>query len=252
MGNTEFFDTNNYEFNKGCKRGVYLIHGFTNTTFELLDLAKFLRDNNFYVKLDNLPGHGTSVDDCNKTKYTEYIEHIEHGVAEVASNCDEVHVIGISMGGVLALHLATVFPLASVVEAATVFKFKSEFRVRVLVPLLKRLVPKLEKASQYKEKSIFFGYTHYPTYALNEMRKLTNYVRPNLHKIKCPIYLVHSIIDTTSVMKNFEIIKNSISSSLKNELILENTNHCIFANGPEQPFIFENVLTFLNENSSIK
>jgi len=65
MGNTQFFDTNNYELNTGCKRGVYLIHGFTSTTYELLDLAKFLAHHNFYVRVDNLPGHGTSVDDCN-------------------------------------------------------------------------------------------------------------------------------------------------------------------------------------------
>jgi len=86
MGNTEFFDSNNYEFNKGCKRGVYLIHGFTNTTFEMLELAKFLKDNSIYVKLDNLPGHGTTIDDCNATKYTEWIEHVERGVAESQNN----------------------------------------------------------------------------------------------------------------------------------------------------------------------
>lgn len=252
MDNAEFFDSNNYEFNKGCKRGVYLIHGFTNTTFEMLELAKFLKNNSIYIKLDNLPGHGTTIDDCNATKYTEWIEHVERGVAEVASKCDEVHVIGISMGGVLALHLATIFPLASVIEAATVFKFKSEFRVRVLVPLFKRIIPKLDKASQYKEKYTFYGYTHYPIFALNEMRKLTNFVRPNLQKVKCPTFLIHSKIDTTSIIENYHIIKNSISSKIQNELFLENTNHCVFISGSEQTYIFENVLSFLNENSSIK
>ena len=83
MGNTEFFDSTNYEFNKGCKRGIYLIHGFTSSTYELLDLAKFLSENGFYVRLDNLPGHGTTIDDCNNTKYTEWIEHVERGVAEL-------------------------------------------------------------------------------------------------------------------------------------------------------------------------
>ena len=42
MSNTEFFDSKNYELNKGSDKGVYLIHGFTSTTYELLDLAKFL------------------------------------------------------------------------------------------------------------------------------------------------------------------------------------------------------------------
>ena len=111
MGNTEFFDSNNYEFNKGCKRGIYLIHGFTSSTYELLDLAKFLSENGFYVRLDNLPGHGTTVDDCNNTKYTEWIEHAERGVTEVASECDEVHIISISMGAVFGIPFSNNFSI---------------------------------------------------------------------------------------------------------------------------------------------
>ena len=255
MGNTEFFDSKNYEFNKGSKKGIYLIHGFTSSTYEFLDLAKYLSKNGFYVKLDNLPGHGTSVDDCNKTKYTEWINHVESGVAEVASKCDEVHVISISMGAVLGLHLATVFPLTSLVEAAVVFQFKDEFSVRVLVPLLNWLITKQAKFVQYKKmggkKLKYFGYTEYPMKALNQMRKLTNKVRPQLHQVKCPIMLIHTKPDLTSIMENFHIVKNSISSEKQTDLILEKATHNLFSEGIEQIFIFENILTFLNKNSSI-
>tara|TARA_B110000495_G_C23006433_1_gene594603 strand:+ start:182 stop:949 length:768 start_codon:yes stop_codon:yes gene_type:complete len=255
MGNTEFFDINNYEFNKGCKRGVYLIHGFTSSTYEFLDLSKYLSENGFYVKLDNLPGHGTTVDDCNNTKYTEWIDHVERGVAEVASKCDEVHVISISMGAILGLHLATVFPLASLVEAAVVFQFKDEFSVRVLVPLLNWLITKQDKFLQYKkeggQKLKYFGYTEYPMKALNEMRKMTNAVRPRLSKVKCPTMLVHTRTDLTSIFENYHIVKNSISSEKQTDLILEKSTHNLFAEGIEQAFIFENILTFLNEHSSI-
>ena len=256
MGNTQFFDTNNYEFNTGCKRGVYLIHGFTSTTYELLDLAKFLAHHNFYVRVDNLPGHGTSVDDCNTIKYKELIDHVELGVAEVAAVCEDVHVIGISMGAVLALHLATIFPLSSVIEAAAVFQFKSEFNVRVLVPMLSWLITKQKKSKHYKkvggDKLNFFGYDHYPLKALNQMRKLTNVVRPNLNKVKSPTMLIHTKKDLTSVMENFNIVKSSISSIRQKDLILEDSIHNLFTKGPEQTYTFNSVLSFLNENSKIK
>ena len=255
MGNTEFFDSNNYEFNMGCKRGIYLIHGFTSSTYEFLDLAKFLSENEFYVKLDNLPGPGTTIEDCNNTKYTEWIEHVEGGVAEVASECNEVHVISISMGAVLGLHLATLFPLTSMVEAAVVFQFKNQFNVRILVPLLSWLITKKSKYTQYKndggKKLKYFGYNEYPMKALNEMRKLTNVIRPRLSQVKCPIMLVHTKSDLTSVMDNYHIVKDSISSKKQTDLILEKSTHNLFAEGPKQTFIFENVLTFLNENSTI-
>jgi carboxylesterase len=255
MGNTEFFDSNNYEFNKGCKRGVYLIHGFTSSTYEFLDLANFLSENGFYVRLDNLPGHGTTVDDCNATKYAEWIDHVERGVAEVASECDEVHVISISMGAVLGLHLATVFPLASLVEAAVVFQFMDEFSVRILVPLLNCIITKQSKYLQYKKdggkKLKYFGYTEYPMKALNQMRKLTNYVRPRLSQVKCPTMLIHTKPDLTSNMDNYHIVKNAISSEKQMDLILEKSTHNLFSTGPDQKFIFENVLTFLNTQSKI-
>ena len=253
MGNTEYFDTNNYEYNRGCKRGVYLIHGFTSSTYELVDLAIFLSKNNFYVKLDNLPGHGTTIDDCNDTKYEKWISHVEEGVADVASHCEEVHVIGISMGAVLGLHIATVFPLKSLVSAAVVFQFKNEFNVRVLVPLLNWIIKKKTKLSQYKDgkKFKFFGYTEYPMKALNQMRKLTNFVKPNLPKVKCPTYLVHTKADLTSVMDNYHIVNNSISSIEKKTLIVEKSIHNLFAEGPEQDIIFKGVLEFLEQNSNI-
>ena len=29
------FDPNNYEFNKNSKNGIYIIHGFSSTTYEV-------------------------------------------------------------------------------------------------------------------------------------------------------------------------------------------------------------------------
>ena len=256
MSNTDFFDTNNYEFNKGSKRGAYLIHGFTSSTYELLDLAKILSKNGFYVKLDNLPGHGTTVDDCNNTQYAEWIDHVEQGVAEVASECDEVHVVGHSMGAILGLHLATIFPLASLVEAGVVFQFKNEFNVRVLVPLLSWLITKQDKFVQYKKeggkKLKFYGYSQYPLKALNEMRKMTNDVRPQLSKVKCPTMLIHTKADLTSIFENYHIVKNNISSKKQIDLILEKSSHSLFAQGIEQAFIFDSIITFMNENSSVQ
>ena len=135
------------------------------------------------------------------------------------------------------------------------FQFKNEFNVRVLVPLLNWLITKQSKVAQYKKvggkKLKYFGYTEYPMKALNEMRKLTNDVKPRLSQVKCPTMFVHTKNDLTSMMENYHIVKDSISSEKQTDLILKKSTHNLFAEGPEQTFIFENVLTFLNENSTI-
>ena len=55
LDQTKFFDTVNYENNKGSKTGILLIHGFTNTTYELKKLIDFLTIQNYHVIADNLP-----------------------------------------------------------------------------------------------------------------------------------------------------------------------------------------------------
>ena len=125
---TRRFDTNNYEFNKNSSVGVYLIHGFSNTTYEIKELAEFLANNGFHTMANNLPGHGTNIGECNKVKYKDWIDKVTQDVAMLASTSEKIYVIGCSMGAVLAFHLATLFPLTSIVEAAAVFQFNNEFR----------------------------------------------------------------------------------------------------------------------------
>ena len=90
---TERFDTNNYEYNKKSPMGVYIIHGFSNTTYEVRALAKFLGENGFHTVAKNLPGHGTTIEECNRVKYTDWINHVTQDIAELASQSKKIYVI---------------------------------------------------------------------------------------------------------------------------------------------------------------
>ena len=80
---SEKFDTNNYHFNPDSKFGIYLIHGFSSSTYEVKKLATHLSQKGYQVRADNLPGHGTTIEDCNSTKYYEWLNAVEKGVAEM-------------------------------------------------------------------------------------------------------------------------------------------------------------------------
>ncbi|MFQ6609935.1 MAG: alpha/beta hydrolase, partial [Fidelibacterota bacterium] len=71
-GHTDQFDPDNYHLNPESRHGVYLLHGFTSTTYEVRDLAAYLADNGYRVVANNLPGHGTSAEDCNRVKFNEW------------------------------------------------------------------------------------------------------------------------------------------------------------------------------------
>jgi carboxylesterase len=247
----EYFDNKNYEFNTESKDGVYIIHGFSNTTYETRDLAKYLGGQGFYTKAINLPGHGTTPEDCNRTKFTDWIEFTEQGVAEKSSRCDNVFVIGISMGSDLALHLSSVFPLNAAVFASTVLEFKDFIGPRVLTPIFHRIVPFRDKRKSYpkavRNNYDYLGYQVWPMSAVNEMRKLTNKVKKELPKIKCPALIIHSTEDILSLQSNISLVYDNISSEIKEKFIVHQANHNLFISNPDQEQIFQKIDSFFNQ-----
>ena len=247
----EFFDNKNYEFNTESKDGVYIIHGFTNTTYETRDLAKYLGGQGFYTKAINLPGHGTTPEDCNRTKFTDWIEFTEQGVAEMSSRCDNVFVIGISMGSDLALHLSSVFPLNAAVFASTVLEFKDFIGPRVLTPIFHRIVPFRDKRKSYpkavRNNYNYLGYQVWPMSAVNEMRKLTNLVKKELPAVKCPALIAHSERDILSLQSNIALVYDNISSEYKEKLIVKNATHNMFVTNPDQDLIFKKIASFFKQ-----
>ena len=120
------------------------------------------------------------------------------------------------MGAVLALYLSTIFPINSMIVVAPVLKFKSEFKISILVQLYNQLIPKTDKASQYKngQNMKFYGYSYYPNKALNQFRKLTNLVIKKMPKVTCPILMIYSESDLTCIMENYNIVNKQINSKI--------------------------------------
>ena len=246
---TQFFDYNSYTYNKDSVLGVYLIHGFSSTTYEVKKLAEHLSTFGYYVKANNLPGHGTSIDDCNLTKYNEWITFVEKDIAEMYTKCNKVIVMGVSMGALLTLNLATVFPLDGIVLGGCLLEFKNEFNVRIMVRLLNKIKPKVPKQTQFKNKDSkhihFYGYNQYPLIALNEMRKLLDKVNKKLDKVKCHTLLIHSQDDKTALFKNHNLLKNSMINAKIDCLVLENAGHHIFdPDKDNQDIIFKKITQF--------
>ena len=247
---TKYYDINDFELNTESQIGVLIIHGFSSSTYEVRELAHFLADKGFRVLAKNLPGHATSIDDCNNSRYEDWVDFVKADAGELLATCDRVYCIGISMGGVLALHLASFMPINGVIAAASVFLFRNEFLTRYANTFFCHLVPSIDKVSQFPKsarKGKYYGYNRYPTIALNQMRKLVNMVRPTLHKISSPVLLIHSIIDKTSQMKNLDYLKNTIDNRLLNTLVVERVSHALFDSSPDQEQIFNRCVEFLRK-----
>ena len=137
---TKRFDKNNYYYNQNSKIGFYLIHGFSSTTYEMIPIMNFLKNKGFKVVANNLPGHGTTIEECNWVKYQDWLDYSKKHFAEMASSCDKTFIIGSSMGSVIALYLASIFPIDGLIIGGTVISFRNSFTVNYLNPFLSKIL----------------------------------------------------------------------------------------------------------------
>ena len=252
------FDANNYSFNPDSKLGIYLIHGFSSTTYEVKTLAKHLAAQGYYVQTNNLPGHGTTIEDCNLTSYHEWLSSVEQHIAAMYACCDKIIVAGVSMGAIIALHLGTLFRVNGIIAASPLLKFKSEFHVRILTRLFHKIKKTASKKGTFQPDPTkvieqgFYGYTHYPLSALNEMRKMIDTIKPNLSKITSPTLLIHSKVDYTTPFKNHQLIKALLINSKLSPLVLNKAGHNIFdTNSDDQNLVFSAIDNFIKVNFDV-
>lgn len=92
------------------RTGFLLIHGLGGTPLELKFVAKGLARQGFTVHCPRLAGHCGDESDLVATDWRDWYASVEAGLETLRKRCDTVIAGGLSMGAVLALHLAAKRP----------------------------------------------------------------------------------------------------------------------------------------------
>jgi carboxylesterase len=95
---------------QGGPAGVLVLHGFTGNPQSMRPLAEALAGAGFSVEMPLLPGHGTAVDDMIPTRFADWSEAAERAYRSLSERSTSTAVVGLSMGGTLALWLAERHP----------------------------------------------------------------------------------------------------------------------------------------------
>ena len=124
--------------------GVLLCHGFTGTPQSMRPWAEHLAANGLTVALPRLPGHGTRWQELNRTTWHDWYAEDERALLALRQRCDTVVVMGLSMGGTLALRLAEQH--GDAVDGLVLVNpsVHTENRAARYLPVLKRVVPSVQ------------------------------------------------------------------------------------------------------------
>ena len=146
-----------------AKEAVLLLHGFTGIPKELSTLGSILADSGYFVTAARYPGHGTGRADFLTTRAEDWLRRAFDAHLELAAGYEKVHVLGHSMGGIIATIVAECFGAAKLVLLAPAFLFShagfdlAPF-VAPLAPVIKRNRPLPKEEKDRVRRRLFAEY----------------------------------------------------------------------------------------------
>ena len=215
---------------EGGPVGVLLSHGYTATTAEVRPLGRFLHERGYTVSGPLLPGHGTTPQEMNRCRWETWAEAFESAYLDLAARCERVFVGGESMGGLLALYLASQHPeVAGVMAYAAALVVPASFAQTVLLPLLAPLGVILQKgpSAPSAADARWQGYDQNPLRATRQLFALQAATRARLSAIAQPILIVQGRLDTSVDVAAPDVIYRSVRSTEKYVRWFEHSTHCV-------------------------
>ncbi len=214
--------------------GVVLIHGFTGAPKEMRGLGEALAAQGFSVLGMRLAGHATRMEDMVRMRYTDWVASVEDGYHLLRGVAPKVALVGLSMGGVLALLMSTRLDVVAVAALATPFELPRRVPDGIL-RLLSLVHPYLPKSKDGPASGWFdpeawkehVAYSHNPARSILELKHLLAEMRAALPQVRVPTLLMHARQDTYVPPEHMERIYAALGTEHKEKVWLENAGHVI-------------------------
>ena len=176
--------------------GVLLLHGFTSSLATVDRLAAPLEARGIPYALPTLRGHGTRSEDLRGVTWHHWYEDGERALDGLLDRCARVVVMGLSMGGLVALHLAALRPerLAGVALVAPALRL--DIAGAALIPLLARTgrhAP-VDPRRAFADQTLAADSTNYldvPIAAVGSLIRFGKLVERELPRVHVPLLILY-------------------------------------------------------------
>jgi carboxylesterase len=264
-------------FLQGGDQAVLLIHGITGTPSEMRYLGKSLNKAGFTVYCNTLPRHCDTLSELKKVTWQEIEESCIKDFEHILNGHRRVFVAGLSMGALMAIHLARKFPdkIAGIIALAPTFfydgwalgKGKAVMEVVWHIPWVRNMINiredwpfglkdedlrenierfyKNARANLFSKKVFLFGSPFFPMANLYQHHQFTKVVIKEMAQVSTPILIIHARDDDMASLKNAQYLLEHIGSSVKRLMVLVNSYHMITIDNDKDKVVGE-IITFIN------
>jgi carboxylesterase len=237
-------------FLQGGRVGVLLIHGLGGTPVEMRFIAQNLARAGNTVYCCQLAGHCGTPEELRRSTWQEWYASVEAAHDKLAETCDVILAGGLSMGGILALHLAQKRPASvhglllfaptlkldgwSMPWHSVVLQYVRPLPIRLELELTERdpyglkdeRVRRIVVASMQSGDSGVAGTFSTPMRSFAHFNSLVAEVKPGLGKVCQPALIVHPREDDIASLRNAQYLQANLGG-LVDTLVLDNSYHMV-------------------------
>jgi len=239
---------------KGGRHAVLALHGLLGNPLEMQFVGKRLQRAGYTVTIPLIPGYGYASEQSTSyrtTRSEKWYEEVLHHFDFLKQNYESVSIVGLCIGAVLALRLASerssdiaaisllattldydgwsipkyrfLLPIAYYTPARYLYSYKERFPFGIKNTNLQKWI-----ASEMKVKtSTAAGASRLSAEGIFQAYRLIQNVKRNLENVSCPTLIMHAEEDDVATPKSADLVESRISSSIKKKIMLHNSYHII-------------------------
>jgi carboxylesterase len=228
--------------------GVLLLHGFTSHLATVDGLVPFLERAGIRYEMPILRGHCTRYQDLNGVKARDWYVDAERALIKLWNDVDRIVVVGLSMGGLVALELGMRHPdkIAGIVTVAASLKFADP---------LSRLTGALAKVFKYWPTPNAFNdlslkvnsknYPKFPTKTFAELYRYSQEIARRLREVHVPVRILQSKKDQIVAAESANIIYEQVSSPVREIVWYQKSGHEMMQD-LEAEQVFSDIMEFVH------
>ena len=226
--------------------GCLVLHGFMGSPISTRPLAAYLMEQGITVHCPLLPGHGEYPDKFYKIPKEAWIDEVEEALAYLRTQCQEIFLIGHSMGTILGAHLVVKYGgFQGQIMLAPVYDVPDR-RIRLLraaryvmpwfYPLKSRSLRELvyERIRDFDPDIDFDDpevqaklpqLTRVPTSGMDEMRQMLDMGQALWPQLDLPILVFQGELDIAASPENTQKIFDMLPSEDKELILFKDAGH---------------------------
>lgn len=218
-----------------------IIHGFSGNPWEIEPLANALTEMGFEVITPLLPGHNLEQKRMERATALDWIQFIEITVKQAIEENKKIHLIGFSMGAMIAAIIAYRYPISSLVLLSPAVYVLTPHLVKIR---LINLAKKAGKARSIPKSPSFI--LSAPLYNFFQLHHVVRQAKKLFRHISVPICIIHGQKDETIDPRSSELIYSLVSATEKELHYFPQSKHHI-CRDCEVDTVIQTVIQFLKK-----